>query len=170
MVHERFKATLETLSPQRRRTHRRSRARSSPEPHSTKENNMWIRKSRVNGLDLDALGEVVDAIEQRRRPGEGRLRRHHPLARPDPQRDDRRRLHHRPASAWRAATRSSPTSRVSCSAATSAPNPQELLMAAVNACMTVGYVAGAALKRHHARRARDQDPRHARPARLPRPR
>jgi uncharacterized OsmC-like protein len=26
-----------------------------------------------------------------------------------------------------------------------APNPQELLMAAVNACMTVGYVAGAAL-------------------------
>jgi uncharacterized OsmC-like protein len=27
----------------------------------------------------------------------------------------------------------------------SAPNPQELLMAAVNACMTVGYVAGAAL-------------------------
>jgi uncharacterized OsmC-like protein len=27
-----------------------------------------------------------------------------------------------------------------------AANPQELLMAAVNACMTVGYVAGAALK------------------------
>lgn len=27
-----------------------------------------------------------------------------------------------------------------------APNPQELLMAAVNACMTVGYVAGASLK------------------------
>ena len=27
-----------------------------------------------------------------------------------------------------------------------APNPQELLMAALNACMTVGYVAGAALK------------------------
>ncbi|WP_274942370.1 OsmC family protein [Govanella unica] len=26
-----------------------------------------------------------------------------------------------------------------------APNPQELLMSAVNACMTVGYVAGAAL-------------------------
>ena len=28
----------------------------------------------------------------------------------------------------------------------SAPNPQELLMAAFNACITVGYVAGAALK------------------------
>jgi uncharacterized OsmC-like protein len=27
-----------------------------------------------------------------------------------------------------------------------APNPQELLMAAVNACMTVGYVAGAAMQ------------------------
>ena len=27
-----------------------------------------------------------------------------------------------------------------------APNPQELLMAAVNACMAVGYVAGAALQ------------------------
>ena len=30
--------------------------------------------------------------------------------------------------------------------ADSAPNPQELLMAAFNACITVGYVAGAALK------------------------
>lgn len=30
--------------------------------------------------------------------------------------------------------------------ANTAPNPQELLMAAVNACMTVGYVAGAALR------------------------
>jgi uncharacterized OsmC-like protein len=27
-----------------------------------------------------------------------------------------------------------------------APNPQELLMAAVNACMTVGYVAGASIR------------------------
>jgi len=30
--------------------------------------------------------------------------------------------------------------------ANTAPNPQELLMAAVNACMTVGYVAGASLR------------------------
>ena len=30
--------------------------------------------------------------------------------------------------------------------ANAAPNPQELLMAAVNACMTVGYVAGASLQ------------------------
>ena len=30
--------------------------------------------------------------------------------------------------------------------ADSAPNPQELLMAAFNACITVGYVAGASLK------------------------
>ena len=29
--------------------------------------------------------------------------------------------------------------------ANSAPNPQELLMSAINACMTVGYVAGASL-------------------------
>jgi uncharacterized OsmC-like protein len=28
----------------------------------------------------------------------------------------------------------------------SAPNPQELLMSAINACMTVGYVAGAAVR------------------------
>lgn len=28
-----------------------------------------------------------------------------------------------------------------------APNPQELLMAAINACMTVGYVAGAAVRK-----------------------
>jgi len=30
--------------------------------------------------------------------------------------------------------------------ANTAPNPQELLMSAINACMTVGYVAGAALR------------------------
>jgi uncharacterized OsmC-like protein len=30
--------------------------------------------------------------------------------------------------------------------ANTAPNPQELLMSALNACMTVGYVAGAALR------------------------
>ena len=30
--------------------------------------------------------------------------------------------------------------------ADSAPNPQELLMAAFNACITVGYVAGASAK------------------------
>ena len=50
----------------------------------------------------------------------------------------------------------------------SAPNPQELLMAAFNACITVGYVAGAALKGIELDQPRDRDPRRARPARLPR--
>ena len=53
--------------------------------------------------------------------------------------------------------------------ADSAPNPQELLMAAFNACITVGYVAGASLKGINLEFARDQDQGRARPARLPRP-
>ena len=42
-------------------------------------------------------------------------------------------------------------------------------MAAFNACITVGYVAGAAIKGIKLDIARDPHQRHARPARLPRP-
>ena len=102
-------------------------------------------KSRVNGLDLAALGEVVEAI------GEDRSKA---LVSFDV------------TTRWQGQTRSESTvegytiggERVQRShkiiadepcellGSDGAPNPQELLMAAVNACMTVGYVAGAALK------------------------
>ena len=102
-------------------------------------------KSRVNGLDLAALGEVVESI------GED-------LSKALVSFDVTTR--------WQGQTRSESTvegytiggERVQRShkiiadepcellGSDGAPNPQELLMAAVNACMTVGYVAGAALK------------------------
>jgi uncharacterized OsmC-like protein len=98
----------------------------------------------VNGLDLDALGNVVTAIGEE--PGQALVR-------------------FAVTTSWNGQTRS--TSKVSgyeiggkrvdraftidadepheLLGENSAPNPQELLMAAVNACMTVGYVAGAAM-------------------------
>ena len=102
-------------------------------------------KNRVNGLDLDALGEVVEAIEADARKaivgfdvttrwtgqtrsetivdgftmaGE-RITRSHKIVADEP---------------------------CQLLGADGAPNPQELLMAAFNACITVGYVAGAAVK------------------------
>ena len=102
-------------------------------------------KSRVNGLDLAALGETVEAIEQNA---------------------DLAKVTFDVTTRWTGQTGSETTvegytlggERIQRShkivadepcellGADGAPNPQELLMAAVNACMTVGYVAGAALK------------------------
>lgn len=104
-----------------------------------------IVKSRVNGLDLAALGEVVEAIEKEPKQalagfevntrwvgqtrsetsvdgftlGGERISRTHKIVADEP---------------------------CELLGSDSAPNPQELLMAAVNACMMVGYVAGASLK------------------------
>src|SRR5689334_21227182 len=98
----------------------------------------------VNGLDLQALGEVVEAIEADATQAQ---------------------VGFDVVTRWKGQTRSETTvsgftmagQRVSrthtivadepCELLGSdcAPNPQELLMAAVNACMTVGYVAGAAV-------------------------
>ncbi|HKC02523.1 MAG TPA: OsmC family protein [Sphingomicrobium sp.] len=101
-------------------------------------------KNRVNGLDLNALGEVVEAIQQDATQAK---------------------VSFDVTTRWTGQTRSETVvdgftiagNRVArthkivadepCEllGGDSAPNPQELLMAAVNACMTVGYVAGAAL-------------------------
>ena len=101
-------------------------------------------KSRVNGLDLEALGEVVEGIEQ-----DASLAK----------------VSFDVTTRWTGQTGSETTvdgftmagERIARShkivadepcqllGADRAPNPQELLMAAVNACMTVGYVAGAAV-------------------------
>jgi uncharacterized OsmC-like protein len=102
-------------------------------------------KSRVNGLDLNALGEVVEAIEKD--AGQAVVG-------------------FAVATRWTGQTRSetvvdgftiggekiSRTHKIVADepcqllGQDSAPNPQELLMAAFNACITVGYVAGSALK------------------------
>ena len=102
-----------------------------------------VKNAPVNGLDLAALGEVVEAIEQDSSKGV---------------------VGFDVVTRWKGQTRSETTvdgftiagERVNRShtivadeplellGADSAPNPQELLMAALNACMTVGYVAGAA--------------------------
>jgi uncharacterized OsmC-like protein len=99
----------------------------------------------VNGLDLQALGEVVDAIEADATQAQ---------------------VGFDVVTRWKGQTRSESTvsgftlagQRVSrthtivadepCELLGSdcAPNPQELLMAAINACMMVGYVAGASLR------------------------
>jgi len=101
-------------------------------------------KNRVNGLDLNALGEVVEAIQQDATQAK---------------------VSFDVTTRWTGQTRSETVvdgftiagNRVArthkivadepCEllGGDSAPNPQELLMAAVNACMMVGYVAGAAL-------------------------
>jgi uncharacterized OsmC-like protein len=105
----------------------------------------FVSNPHVNGLDLAALGETVEAIEKdasRAKAGfevttrwagqtrsesvvEGftlggeRFERQHRILADEP---------------------------CELLGTDSAPNPQELLMAAVNACMMVGYVAGASVK------------------------
>ena len=104
-----------------------------------------VKNAPVNGLDLGALGEVVEAIE-----GDS----------------SKARVSFDVVTRWQGQTRSETTvsgftiagERINRShtivadepcellGADGAPNPQELLMAAFNACITVGYVAGASLK------------------------
>ena len=103
------------------------------------------KQGRVNGLDMDALAEVMRDIA--RDPAKGQVE-------------------FRVRSEWKGQTRS----RSSVTSYTiggqevhraftidadepfellgrnTAPNPQELLMTALNACITVGYVAGAAAR------------------------
>lgn len=103
-----------------------------------------LTESRVNGLDLQALGKLVDEVKNDPDKGFARFR---------------------VASTWKGRTRSE--SRVSSYflngqeirrefsiiadepeellGQNTAPNPQELLMAAFNACIMVGYVATAAV-------------------------
>lgn len=104
-----------------------------------------LKNERVNGLDLKALGEVVDAIQK------------------DP---SQAKVAFNVTTRWAGQTRTETVvdgytiggQRVARAHTVvadepfellgndSAPNPQELLMAALNACITVGYVAGASLQ------------------------
>lgn len=108
-------------------------------------NDMTMTPTRkCNGIDLEALGAMVEAIQA------------------DPREAT---VQFRVATAWSGGTRSETTvdsytiggdtiarrfnivadEPMELCGSNTAPNPQELLMAAVNACMTVGYVANAAL-------------------------
>jgi uncharacterized OsmC-like protein len=104
-----------------------------------------IVKDRVNGIDLGALGQTVEAVQkdpsraavgfdvttrwtgqtrsettvEAYRIGGGRVVRRHKIVADEP---------------------------TELLGADSGPNPQELLMAAFNACITVGYVAGASVR------------------------
>ena len=104
-----------------------------------------VKNAPVNGLDLAALGEVVEAIEKD---------------------NSKAIVGFDVVTSWKGQTRSETKvtgftlagERIERShtivadepcellGSDSAPNPQELLMSALNACMMVGYVAGAALK------------------------
>ena len=104
-----------------------------------------VKNPRVNGLDLAALGETVEAIEK----DAGKAK-----------------VAFNVTTRWTGQTRSETIvdgfdlggERIARShkiiadepcellGADTAPNPQELLMAAFNACIMVGYVAGASLK------------------------
>jgi uncharacterized OsmC-like protein len=104
-----------------------------------------VKNPRVNGLDLSALGEVVEGIEKDA---------------------SQAKVAFQVTTRWTGQTRSESIvdgftiagEKVSRShkivadepyqllGGDGAANPQELLMAAFNACITVGYVAGASLK------------------------
>lgn len=114
-------------------------AKRKPAPSTT------MSANRVNGIDLDALAEAVGAINQDRSKGI---------------------VGFHVASAWTGQTSSE--TRVSSYTMggeriarafvvktdeplellgeNKAPNPQEMLMTALNACMIVGYAAGAAIR------------------------
>ena len=104
-----------------------------------------VKNAPVNGLDLAALGEVVEAIEKDA---------------------SQAKVAFNVTTRWTGQTRSETVvdgftmagERIARShkivadepcqllGSDSAPNPQELLMAAFNACIMVGYVAGSSLK------------------------
>jgi uncharacterized OsmC-like protein len=102
-------------------------------------------KSRVNGLDLAALGEVVHAIAAD--PGQA-LAGFEVTTRWTGQTRSESEVEGFTLGGERIARSHKIVADEPCELLGSdgAPNPQELLMAAINACMMVGYVAGASLK------------------------
>ena len=100
-------------------------------------------KSRVNGLDLEALGEVVEAIGEN--AGKAKVS-FDVTTRWTGQTGSETTVDGFTLAGERIARSHKIVADEPCELLGSdrAANPQELLMAAVNACMTVGYVAGAA--------------------------
>src|SRR5262245_20845417 len=128
------------------RNARGAAARSGAQHESERNSDMeTMTERRVNGLDVEALGAVVREIATD--PAKGQVE-------------------FRVRSEWKGQTRSrafvesytiggqevhrhfsiDADEPFELLGRNTAPNPQELLMSALNACITVGYVAGASLK------------------------
>jgi uncharacterized OsmC-like protein len=103
-----------------------------------------LTRNVVNGLDLDALGTVVSEIQQD--PSKA-LVRFSVATRWTGQAGSRSTVKGYEIAGEHIAREFEIVSDEpeELFGANSAPNPQELLMSALNACMTVGYVAGAAV-------------------------
>ena len=104
-----------------------------------------VKNPRVNGLDLPALGEVVEAIEKdagQAAVGFAVTTRWTGQTRSETVVDSFTMAGERIARSHKIVA-DEPCQLLGQD---SAPNPQELLMAAFNACITVGYVAGASLR------------------------
>lgn len=104
-----------------------------------------VKNQVVNGIDLTALGEIVENIEKD--PRQALLTfnvttRWAGQTRTESFVDGFSRADERFARSHKIVV----DEPVELLGADTAANPQEVLFAAVNACMTVGYVAGAALK------------------------
>ena len=102
-------------------------------------------KSRVNGLDLAALGATVDVIEKDASQG---MVAFNVTTRWTGQTSSETTVDGYTLGGKRIARSHKIVADEPCELLGSdgAPNPQELLMAAFNACIMVGYVAGASLK------------------------
>ncbi|MEX2615550.1 MAG: OsmC family protein [Alphaproteobacteria bacterium] len=108
-------------------------------------NTTTLEKNIVNGLDLDALGEIVQQVSDDPANGivwfnvnsdwQGRTKSRHQI--------EGLTLGGNYIPRPFTIVADEPLEFLG---ANSAPNPQELLMAAFNACIMVGYVAGAALR------------------------
>ena len=122
----------------------------------------------VNGINVD------DVSPDRRRQagrckGHDKLARRHNLARPGAEPSASRRFRDRRRTECRDSSRSTSTNPANSVARTRFANPQEYLIAALNACMIVGYAAQCAV-RGITIESLDRDRRRDRSARLPRDR
>ncbi len=102
-------------------------------------------KNRINGLDLAALGQTVEDVQQdpaKARVGFDVTTRWTGQARSETT-VEAYRVGGRHVARRHKIVADEPNELLG---ADSGPNPQELLMAAFNACITVGYVAGASVR------------------------
>ena len=103
------------------------------------------RPTQVNGLDLESLASLVAGIEAE--PGQGRIQFRASTDWKGQARSETR------VEPWQVGRQRVPRSFTIAAdepkellGGDSAPTPQELLMAAINACMTIGYVAQASIR------------------------
>jgi uncharacterized OsmC-like protein len=104
-----------------------------------------VKKERVNGLDLKALGDVVEAVEKDSSQGKAAFQVNTRWA--GQTRSESLVEGYTLGGEWVNRTHKIVADEpIEILGADSAANPVELLMAGLNACITVGYVAGAAVR------------------------